>query len=373
MVQLLFPPIYNDVAEPWQLGFQDSAAPGFDGIVELHDSIFFFLVLICVGVSWMLFSIMRNFGSTKNSIVYKYLNHGKNVPINKYSNIKLPFKNNEISIRTYSTQNTENLNNKSIIPSVKFYDNAHDMKKDIISENKSKAGIYMWKNLLTGDIYIGQSKDLSKRLRKYFTLSYLKSKETLIISRALIKYGYINFSLSILEYCDTSLLLEREQYYLDKLQPQYNILKLAGSSSGYKHTPESKAKRSKALKGVYVGTKSALFGTKHNEETIEKMRLSRGGENNYFYGKTHNEKTIELMRGKALNRKHMSETKDKISQSNGNPVNIYEKCSTEEFKLIGSFVSVRRAAKFLDISGSTILKYMNSGQVFKERYKFSSK
>jgi hypothetical protein len=65
---------------------------------------------------------------------------------------------------------------------------------------------------------------------------------------------------------------------------------------------------------VYIGTKSALFGRKHTQETIEKMRLSRVGENNHFYGKTHNEKTIELMRDKALNRKHITETKDKISK-----------------------------------------------------------
>jgi group I intron endonuclease len=177
---------------------------------------------------------------------------------------------------------------------------------------------------------------------------------------------------SILEYCDKPQLLEKEQYYLYKLQPKYNILKLAGSSSGYTHSQESKDKRSKAYKGVYIGPKSALFGRKHSEDTIEKMRLSRKGENNHFYGKTHTEKAIVLMREKALNRKHMSETIDKISKSNGNPVNIYEKNSTEEFKLIGSFVSARRAAKFLGMSGSTVIRYMNSGQVFNERYKFSS-
>ena len=170
-------------------------------------------------------------------------------------------------------------------------------------------------------------------------------------------------------------MLEREQYYLDSLQPQYNILKLAGSSSGYTHSEESKDKRSKALKGVYTGSKSALFGRTHSEDTIAKMSLNRGSlrqEKNHMYGKTHNEKSIELMREKALNRVHTSETKDKMSKSHGNPVNIYEKCSSEEFKLIGSFVSARRAAKFLDMSGSTVIRYMNSGQVFNERYKFSS-
>jgi hypothetical protein len=66
--------------------------------------------------------------------------------------------------------------------------------------------------------------------------------------------------LSILEYCDKPQLLEKEQYYLYKLQPKHNILKLAGSSSGYTYSQESKDKRSKAYKEVYIGPKSALFG-----------------------------------------------------------------------------------------------------------------
>ena len=83
----------------------------------------------------------------------------------------------------------------------------------------------MLTNKLTDEIYVGQSVDLSKRFIRYFSLSYLKSKESLIISRALIKYGYVNFSVSILEYCDKSILTEREQYYLDKLEPKYNSWK----------------------------------------------------------------------------------------------------------------------------------------------------
>ena len=68
--------IYNDAPQPWQIGFQDSAAPGFTGIVELHNTIFFYLVVICVGVFWVLGSIIY-YVNTKNSpIVHKYLNHG---------------------------------------------------------------------------------------------------------------------------------------------------------------------------------------------------------------------------------------------------------------------------------------------------------
>ena len=31
-------------------------------------------------------------------------------------------------------------------------------------------------------------------------------------------------------------LIEREQYYIDKLNPEYNILKIAGSRLGANHT-----------------------------------------------------------------------------------------------------------------------------------------
>ena len=116
------------------------------------------------------------------------------------------------------------------------------MKKDILNENKGKSGIYMLTNKLTEEIYIGQSIDISKRLKNYLNPSYLKSSRSYKISRALIKYGYTNFSLTILEYCDKSNLLVREQYYFDKLNPQYNILKISGSSLNSIHTEETKAK-----------------------------------------------------------------------------------------------------------------------------------
>ena len=68
--------IYNDAAQPWQLGFQDSAAPAFTGIVELHNTIFFYLVVIAVGVFWALGSIIFYFNNRRSPIVHKYLNHG---------------------------------------------------------------------------------------------------------------------------------------------------------------------------------------------------------------------------------------------------------------------------------------------------------
>jgi len=45
------------------------------------------------------------------------------------------------------------------------------------------------------------------------------------INKALLKYGYSSFRLEILEYCDPMDAVKREQYYIDLLAPEYNILK----------------------------------------------------------------------------------------------------------------------------------------------------
>ena len=102
------------------------------------------------------------------------------------------------------------------------------------------------------------------------------------------------------------------------------------------------------------------------------MSLKKRGVSNSFFGKYHSEETKELMRQKALGRKHSDETLLKMSVAKGSSVNIYEKCDKEGFKLIGCFISIRKAANFLGISKSTVTKYKNSGEIFKERYRFSS-
>jgi group I intron endonuclease len=85
--------------------------------------------------------------------------------------------------------------------------------------------------------------DLARRLRQYSSLGFLKKelvKNNSIIYKALLKYGYLSFNLDILEYCDKDSLIEREQYYLDMLNPTYNICKKAGSSLGRIVTTETR-------------------------------------------------------------------------------------------------------------------------------------
>ena len=65
-----------DMSYAWQVGFQDGATPTQEGIVELHNTIFFYLIVISVLVFWMLTSVIVNFSNNKTGIVHKYANHG---------------------------------------------------------------------------------------------------------------------------------------------------------------------------------------------------------------------------------------------------------------------------------------------------------
>lgn len=114
------------------------------------------------------------------------------------------------------------------------------------------------------------------------------------INKALLKYGYSNFQLEILEYCEPSDVIQREQYYIDLLGPEYNILKTAGSSFGYKHTAETLAKlRGRVLseeakanmvgpRASMIGDKNPMFGKTHSEEIRKKIAES-------MLGRTHSE------------------------------------------------------------------------------------
>lgn len=117
------------------------------------------------------------------------------------------------------------------IKGIIIYKNVYLNRTTIRKENKNKSGIYMWRNLINNRCYIGSSKSLSSRINVYLSVSSMKKRTkrgSSAIYSALLKHGYTNFELSILEYCDQNKLIIREQYYINTLKPKYNILKIAG-------------------------------------------------------------------------------------------------------------------------------------------------
>lgn len=175
---------------------------------------------------------------------------------------------------------------QATLVSHKCYQNAETDKSLILSENKGKSGIYMWVNTINGKRYIGSSVDLHRRFSCYYSVAYLEietKKNNSIIYKALIKFGYLKFSLEILEYCEPKDVIKREQHYLNILKPEYNILKTAGSVLGLKHTEEIRAK----IREASLGNKNML-GKTHTEETKAQIREAQKG-NNSRLGKTHTE------------------------------------------------------------------------------------
>lgn len=145
--------------------------------------------------------------------------------------------------RHFSSFNSPN--NSSIVP-VKVYA-AETQKGEIFKENRGKSGIYRWVNLKNGNCYVGSGADLTKRLALYYSDTTLRTslkKYKSAIYSSMLKYGPSGHRLEILEYCEKvkAVILSREQYYIDLLKPQYNLLQTAGSPLGYKHTEETLAK-----------------------------------------------------------------------------------------------------------------------------------
>lgn len=64
--------IYCDAAVSYQYGFQDAATPIMEGIIDLHHEVFFFLVIILIAVTWVLFRIIWLFNSKKNPKPIKF-------------------------------------------------------------------------------------------------------------------------------------------------------------------------------------------------------------------------------------------------------------------------------------------------------------
>lgn len=148
----------------------------------------------------------------------------------------------------------------------------------ILNDNKGKTGVYRWTNILNNKSCVGSAIDLRARFWVYFSKNRLSSS-IMPIYKAIVKYGYTNFKLEILEYCIDKIVIEKEQYYIDLLKPEYNILTIAGSSKGYKHTAETKEKfkTRKFSNKTLANLALAATGRVLNKETRAKISIARIG------------------------------------------------------------------------------------------------
>ena len=149
----------------------------------------------------------------------------------------------QTAVRAFSTRRNQSnqapVDSSTDFSSVVVFFDADKEKLNILKYIKGKAGIYMWTNKLNGKNYVGSSVNLRRRLLEYYNVNRLLNEESMPINLALLKYGYHNFSLTILEICDIDSLISREKHFFEVYSPEYNILKFPGSpsrGSGWRHS-----------------------------------------------------------------------------------------------------------------------------------------
>ena len=88
------------------------------------------------------------------------------------------------------------------------------------------SGVYKITNTITGDFYIGSSRNIKKRWTNHKSPSLWARHPNVKLYQAMVQFGLNNFKFEILE--ETYNFREREQYWIDQLNPSYNNTRANG-------------------------------------------------------------------------------------------------------------------------------------------------
>lgn len=200
--------------------------------------------------------------------------------------------------------------------------------------------IYKTTNLVNGKIYIGKKKG-------EFTTSYKGSGKYL--KNALNKYGVENFSVEVIEYCETlDIQNEREKYWISYYRnldtPMYNIAN--GGDGGDLVTCLPDVERIKFKNHISELNKAGIIGNKgrylseqhkkkigagnkgkiHNQDWINKQRQAVLGKTAWNKGLSIADERVRKYARKPGTFHHSEETKQKLSMKlKGTKPNIQDK------------------------------------------------
>lgn len=174
-----------------------------------------------------------------------------------------------------------------------------------------KSGVYIVKNKITGDIYVGSSKDLVARWNQHrYTLRHKKGQNELL-QGAWDKYGEKEFEFKILALVPPNKLVEIEQSLIDGLKPAYNIsLEIGKFPMSYRKRQETEEYRKQVSNAV-----KDLWKNQEYKDCHSKPRKWKDGKPNRLGVKLTDEQ-----------KNHLSE----INTGDKNP--NYGKHRTDEFK-----------------------------------------
>jgi len=129
------------------------------------------------------------------------------------------------------------------------------------------SGIYKILNITNAKCYVGSAVNLKKRAYQHFKALYENKHFNIKLQNEYNEAFKENFKFEILEIInDKEKLIEREQYYLDTLKPEYNLNPTAGSRLGSVLSEQTK-----------IDLCLLNIGKRHSAETKKKMSRGRVG------------------------------------------------------------------------------------------------
>jgi len=169
------------------------------------------------------------------------------------------------------------------------------------------SGVYQIINDVTQRCYIGSTVNLQRRFSDHKRDLNRGTHHSPILQNAWNKHGESKFRFEIIEKCEKSHLIEREQYYFNILNPEYNICRIAGNCLGIKRSDETRMRMSQSLSGRKLSEEhKQKLRKSRSEDTKIKMSIAKSGENHPMYHRSHSEETKQKMRDARFAYLHLS-------------------------------------------------------------------
>ena len=136
----------------------------------------------------------------------------------------------------------------------------------------AQCGIYKIESKLNGYAYIGSSADIAHRWRMHISSLKNKKHHSIILQNHVGKYGIEDLLFQVLEITERSLLITREQYYIDTENSKFNVRRVADSNVGIKRSRATKEK----LRYINLGRKLSEETKKKMSERMKGNRFTLG-------------------------------------------------------------------------------------------------
>ena len=153
-----------------------------------------------------------------------------------------------------------------------------DIQNKINITPTNGSGIYKISFNGSSKFYIGSAVNLNKRRINHLSDLRKERHPNKMMQRMFNKHGEMNFIFDVIENVSSEHdLINREQFYIDTLMPTINILKIANSSLGSKHTEKTRLLMSKKAKKrtnhntqnlISAPLKKRIISIKNGEETV---------------------------------------------------------------------------------------------------------